>query len=318
MIIEKILETQVDLKTPEEIYTIDIKSLLIKKLTDRYSNICFSGLLILDIVDIIRYSDRIMVDNRLDGAATITVQFKVNGILLTNGEVVQGFTVSNITSYGTVVVHPKIYGYLKQDPKKIIINIIKVNQNIPIIVNSSRYSVGSKKIGIDCVPYTPQPFNEIYYKITAILSMEETDKIDNLLIELKEEMTKHEKKITEKSYIYFQKIVFPYENENRKILEYKKFKIIPINLEALLKINSGIIVGTDYNTNDFLLHSHNEIKEDNIIIGPLYPALSSIILKKIQYMRMLREFSEYYDTPEKNASMLTYWETCVSIKKYNV
>ena len=320
MIITKILETSIDLFEPSDIYSLDVKKLLMQKLSERYCNKCFSSILILKILDIIRYSDRIMVDNRLDGGAYINVQFKVEGVILVKGEILQGCKVINVASHGIIIDHPYAFGSMKQDPQKKAIAIIKKDQIVPVIVDDVRYNVGKSRISIMCTTYTPQSFLEILYNITEILSPADTEKLDLLLLALADEEKIHESLNSEKSYDFFKKLIYPYKTQRKFQLSPigSNFKNIQLTLKNILEIRDGCITNADSAINEFLLHSKKTQitnAEIQVIDSPLYPAIISIIQQRITYLITLRGFVEYYNTIEKNQEMMAYWQVCMSLKK---
>lgn len=318
MLITKVLETSIDLFLPEDIYALDVKKLLINKLTERYANKCYSSILILKIIEIIRYSDRIMVNNRLDGAAYLDVTFKVEGMILTKGEVVQGCKIVNITSFRVIVQHPHVVGMMTQDLKKKAITILQKDQIVPVIVEDARYNLGLSQISITCKPYIPQPFPEVFYNITSILSLEDTEKIDSILKELEDEQKLHLDIKQTKAYEKFSDLLYPYKTVRKFHLSPvgSKFDPLKLELKEILKIRDGCITNVDLNVDEFVVHSKNTVNfpELQIINGPLYPALSSILYQKIQFMKTLREFIEQYDTVDKNKPMLAYWKVCTDLK----
>ncbi len=204
MLITKILDTSVDLMTNDEIYDPNVINILFKKLRDRYIGKCFTSMLILDILEIIRHSDRIMVDNRLDGGAYINVQFKVSGMVLLKGEVVHGCKVTKILNNNIIVSHQYIMGNMTADEKRKIIGIIGLNKIIPVIIDDVRYNIGKSQITMMCKPYTPQPFSEIFYNITEISHV---DKLDNVLLKLKSEESLHDKIKNTKLYLGFKTLI---------------------------------------------------------------------------------------------------------------
>lgn len=319
MLITKVLETSVDLFSPEDIYTLDLPKLLLEKLNERYANKCFSSILIFKVVEIIRYSDRIMVDNRLDGAAYVNAQFKVEGLILTKGEVLQGCRVSSSTSLGVIIQHPHAVGIMGQDIQKKAITVLKKDQIVPVIVEDVRYNVGKPQITITCKPYTPQPFPEVFYNINEILSPADTEKIDAILAELASEQKLHMPLKSSKSYEFFENLVYPYKTARKFHMSPigSKFSPIKLDLKEILKVREGCITNADLNTDDFVVHFKKNINSPDlqVINSPLYPAISSILYQKIQFLRMLREFVEQYDTPEKNQPMMAYWMICSSLKK---
>lgn len=319
MLITKVLETAVDLFSPEDIYALDLPKLLLSKLNERYANKCYSSILIFKVIEIIRYSDRIMVDNRLDGAAYVNVQFKVEGVILTKGEVLQGCKIVNTTSFGVIIQHSYAVGIMTQDPQKKAIAVLKKDQIVPVIVDDVRYNIGKPQITITCKPYTPQSFPEIFYNINEILSPEDTEKIDLLLTELSDEKKLHTVLKSNKSYEFFKNLIYPYKTIRKFQMSPvgSNFSTVVLELKEILKIRDGCITNVDLNVDDFVVHSKKTINSQDlqIINGPLYPALSSILHHKIQFLRMLREFAEQYDTPEKNQQLMAYWKVCMSLKE---
>ncbi len=320
MIITKILETSVDLYDPDDIYTLDPKALLLDKLNERYQNKCFSSLLILKVVDIIRYSGFNMVTDRLDGGAYVDVQFKVEGIILVRGEVLQGCKVINVTSSGIIVNHVYAVGMLMQDKYKKAFSVIKKDQRVPVIVEDATYNVGKSQITISCKPYTPQLFNTMIYNIINIISPADTEKLDNILSELSKEESAHVAIKNTESYEFFKNLIYPLKTARKFQLSNTgaTFKPVPVSLKNILEIRDGSITSSDITVSEFLVHSKKTFTYENaedVIDSPLYPAISSILQERIMYLRTLREFAEYYDTTEKTQEMLAYWKICMRVKE---
>ena len=317
MLITKVLETSVDLYDPDDIYTLDAKALLLKKLNERYQNKCFASLLILNVTEIIRYSNFIMVTDRLDGGAYADVQFKVEGIILTKGEVLQGCKVINVTSSGIIINHKYAVGMLTQDKYKKAFSIVKKDQYVPVIVEDATYNVGKSQITISCKPYTPQPFNDTIYNINAIISPADTEKLDLILTDLDKEEKQHEDIKKTESYTFFKKLMYPYATPQKFQLSPigATFISIPVTLKNILEIRDGSLTSADISSSEFLMHSKKLINIDKVIDSPLYPAISSILQERILYLRTLREFAEYYNSVEKTQEMLAYWKICVSVKE---
>ena len=318
MLITKVLETSVDLYDPDDIYTLDAKALILKKLNERYQNKCFASLLILNVTEIIRYSNFIMVTDRLDGGAYADVQFKVEGIILTKGEVLQGCKVINVTSGGIIINHQYAVGMLTQDKYKKAFSIIKKDQQIPVIVEDATYNVGKSQITISCKPYTPQPFNATIYNITSIISPADTEKLDLILTSLASEEKLHKNIKKDESYIFFKHLMYPYKTAQKFHLSPigAQFKKIGLTLKELLEIRDGSLTSADITIDDFLVHANKPLSNmEKVIDSPLYPAISSILQERIVYLRTLREFAEYYNSVEKTQEMLAYWKICASVKE---
>jgi hypothetical protein len=318
MLITKILDTCIDLATNAEIYCANVPEMLLVKLRERYAEKCFSSMLILEILEIIRYSDRIMVDNRLDGGAYINVQFKVKGMTLVKGEVVHGCKVSKVLNNNIIVKHQYITGNMAADPKRKIIGIIGLNQIIPVIVDDVRYNIGKSQITMMCKPYTPQPFVEIYYNI---INNTHIEKLNEILDRIKEEEAIHEKISKTKVYGGFKTMVYPYKTARKFEHSALGAKFSTVSIKELLQSNSNAnmcLTAVDFAVDNCILKSNEHISQSvpvTTVNAPLYVALSEILLNRLYYLHMLRGFVEYYDTPEKYQDMMAYWKVCASLKE---
>jgi hypothetical protein len=305
--------------THDEIYCTNIKEMLIKKLRERYAKICFASMFILDVIEIIRYSDRIMVDNRLDGGAYINVQFKVNGVILLKGEVVHGCKVSKVLNNKIIISHEYITGNMAADSSNKIIGLVGLNKTIPVIVDEVRYNVGTKCIVMMCRPYTPQPYPEIYYNITEVTNM---DKVLDVVNMIKEEEILHDKLKDGKLYTGYKTIIYPYKTA-RKFEQSAigaKFTELSSKLDTLKDaVKSGqCITVVDYSVDKFIYVADKHISHELPVTSvntSLSTALSEILLNRLYYLQMLRGFVETYDTIEKNQEMVPYWKACTLLKE---
>ena len=315
MLITKVLDTSVDLKTHAEIYDPDVVAMLMKKLRERFNNKCFASMLIFDIVEIIRYSDRKMVDNMLTGAAYIDVRFKVSGMVLVQGEVVHGCKVTKVLNNNIIVSHPHVMGNMTADPKRKIMGIIGLDKVVPIIVDNARYNIGKSQITTTCKPYTPQPFSEVFYNITDTLHIE---KLEDVLNKLNEEENLHAKIKNTKLYSGFKTLTYPYKTARKFNHSVIGAKFKEITIKDVMQIKDTCCITTvDYSIDNFILISNEHVSHDINITSinvSLTTALSEILLNRLHYLQTLRGFIEQYDTPEKNQEMLAYWKACAGLK----
>ena len=317
MIEDKIIETSVDLLEPVDIYTVDLPKLLLDKLIKRYKGVCYSSMLITDVLEIIRYSDRYLVDNRLDGGCYVNVQCKVRGIILCKGEILHGCKVIKITNSNIIIDHKYVTGMMLADPKRRVIVLVRKDQLIPVIVNDVRYNIGKPQISIICIPYIPMPIKQIFYNINDNLSPEDTEKVDDLLTRITDELTIHNNIKNTKSYAFFRDVMYPYKTQQKFNMSPigSKFNAVNLDIKSLLAIKDGCILLPDLSTD--IQHSKNKLDTPNvqIIDSSYYPAISELLINKLNYLIALRGFAEQYDTPEKVENMLAYWKTCMSLKE---
>lgn len=317
MLHSKILETSVDLMEPSDIYANDIVKLLMSKLHNRYVGYCFSSMLITKITEIIRHSDRIMVDNRLDGGCYINVQFKVEGHILIQGEILHGATVVQITNSNIIINHKYATGMMMADPKRRVFGLVQKDQTIPVIVQNMRYNIHKPQITIMCTPYTPSPLPQIYYNITEKLTVEDSAKINDILTMLKEEQDKHEQIKSNTSLTFFKNIMYPYKTQQKFTMSPlgNKFKALEITMKQLTELKNVCLILPD--ASDVIYCSTTKLDNENvqIIDSAAYPAISELLLHQLNYLTALRGFTEVYDTPDKVKEHLAYWKQCISLKE---
>jgi hypothetical protein len=327
MIINKVLETTIDLLDPNDIYASNIDNLLMKKLDIRYKNKCYQSILILEIMKIIRRSTIKMVDNRLDGGAYIDVQFEVKGIIFIQGEILHGCKIIEIHSNATIAEHEyagiklqkEINLKLQKDIGDAIFKILQVGQKIPVIVQKIRYMPNQSSISMIAIPYLPTISTEVYYEINQGLNPSQTEQIGYILDCIKTEEELH-KTVNTKAYDFFKDILYPYKT-NQKYEQSKKvssLKLIPVSLELknMLEIDHGIITypSEDNKINKRLFWSKNldvDILKDQLVItSSVYPVLADICNKYLLYLQALRGFVETYPTTENMQELLVYWKLC--------
>ena len=246
MIITKVINTTIDLFDPVDIYTVDIKSTLKKKLEDRYKKRCYQSILIIEIVSIKRHSSVIMVNNRLDGAAYVDVEFEAKGIVLITGEILHNCKIIEIHSNAITMEHEYAGIKLQKDNGDAIFKILKVGQKIPVVIQKVRYMVNQTSISAIATPFLPSITEEVFYNITEGLSPEETNELTNLMLEIDKEEDTHKSAMKEETYEFFKNLIYPYKVNQKYELNQRavslKFKPVALELKALLEIKSGVIV----------------------------------------------------------------------------
>lgn len=321
MFITKVLETTVDIFNPIEIYASDIESILTKKLSERYVNRCYQSIYITDVSRIIRRSSIMMVDNRLDGAAYVDVQFEVKGIVLVQGEIIHGCKVIEIHA-NAITAENKFAGIkLQKEVGGNISKILKVGQKIPVVVQKSRYTPNQSSISVIGTPYIPAKTDEVFYTISKGLDPHETEKLGILMEKVEAEEALHKAISKEKPYEFFKDILYPFKvaqkYDQKKNISDLDFKYVPIELKSILNISDGLIVyPSEENKSNkrFLWSKHRDAEKlqtgSLIISSSLYPVISDIVDKYILYLQALRGFVETYPTPDSMQELLVYWKLC--------
>lgn len=314
MLIEKILETKIDILEVNDIYTTDIKGYIKQQLIKKYAGICYSSMLIIEIVEILRHSMIRMTYDRLDASASLDVQFKVKGIVITTGDILHDCIVTHIDNIGIFIKNDYIEGYIKDDSKKPFKNFIQVKKSIPVTVIHSRYNIYKPSIAIMCSPYYPKPIDIKYYNIE--INEQESDKLSQLLEQYLESTNEHEKNIKKPQYKFFKNILYPYKSQIK--IPSKGYKEIE-NIKKITDMNP-----TDKSlTNKFYvmfdpsdsiyetdIHNPNEL----YIKATLYGMLSEMLSCKMRYYKIIEDFINTYDTTEKTKELNMYWQLCNEYK----
>ncbi len=133
---------------------------------------------------------------------------------------------------------------------------------------------------------------------------------------IKTEMQLHDKIKTNKSYTFFKNIMYPYKTQQKFTLSQVGSKFTPVELtnRVLNEIDSGSMILPE--ASDEIYHSKTKLDLDNaqIIDSPVYPALSTMLLLKLNYLTALRGFVEQYSTTEEVEKNIAYWKQCLALK----
>lgn len=323
MIINKILETDVDLINPNDIYQHNIDNLLLEKLNDRYKNRCYQKSYILNVNKIIRRSTIKMVSNRLDGGSYISVQFEVSTFMLNPEDVLHNCKIIEIHENAIIAEHELVGIKLQKIPNSKISHILKIGQVIPVIIKSVRYIPYQPKISVIAVPYLPVCQPNIFYNIISGLTVEQTEKLGLLFDMIQEEEEKHKNIQNDKKYQFFKDLVYPHKvnikYEQTSIAEKNKFKPVNLELKEMLLIKDGIIVSPneDNINNKRFFHSKNTdlLNKVTVITSELFPVYAVYLKKYLVHKMLIRGFVETYKTTEDMNKLMIYWKLCKDAKQ---
>ena len=319
MLIKKILMSSVDLFTHVDIYSLDIKQTLLSKLAAKFTNICYSGLLILRIVRLIEYGDCLMVDDRLDGGATCDVKFEVEGLQMVADEVLCGCRVVDITSSGILFESQYADGLIMTEPTKHLAGIITKGMTIPVTIITANYPVNHNKLTITGMLFNPRPPTLVIYKITGEITEMETNILKELMRDLSDEIAKHTQT---PNYIGANKITYPFANTRGIDSAFQGFDPVAHNI-ANIKTDD-LLKQVAQDTFAFLpceLFNDNKLTiatarayDGDYIEASQFVALADFINRRLIYLQTVRQIATHYDTPEKWKSLNSYWQIVMSSK----
>lgn len=323
MIIKKVLETSIDLFDPAEIYTHDVEALLVKKLEERYKNRCYQSIYVLRITRIIRRSSIKMKTTRLDGSASLNVQFEVEGEVFIEGHVMHGCKVIEIHTNAITAEHAHAGIKLQKDPSNKISQTLQVGQVIPVVVKRVRYIPNQKEASMIATPYIPNVTDEPVYKINSPISPAETEKLDMFFQQIEEEEKLHVELKKNRKYAFFQDLMYPYKvnmkYDKTHVAETLGMKPIPLQLKDLLKINSGMLIypSEDNKSNRRVYHSAKSSVPSGLMTvdTSMFPVVANYLNQYLTYLMTLRGFVETYNTDESVKKLITYWKLCKMAKQ---
>lgn len=319
MYITKDFDTRVDLLDPNEIYTANINELLLQKLSTRYVGRCHKSSYIVEIKSINRRSQVEMVRTRLDGGASVSVNFTARCIVFVEGEILNNCEVIEIYRNGIQAEH-KIAGVkLRTNDNESVAATLAAGQKIPVEVIQVRYITNRQKVSMIARPYFPSVTEKTYYKVKNAMSMAEIDKLGILFEDIDEERKLHVPISNTPGYKFFRGILHPYKSQfdYTKEPEFKEFKFesVKFELKEMLEIKNGVILYPDLDekvNGRFFYSSQVTIDSNNsqVVDIDAYPALFRISNKYLIYLRSLRGLVETYKTPKDINNLRSYWVLC--------
>jgi DNA-directed RNA polymerase subunit E'/Rpb7 len=158
MHIKKFIQTTIDLFDAQDIYHPDREQIIRNVLVKRYVGKCYMASYILEILEIVRYSETYLVNDRLDGSANIDVQFCAKCMVLLHGEVFCGSIVEHVRTMDIITVSDCAISRIIRNERQIIDRMIKKGQMLPLTVDSVSYSVGRDKMSVNAYPTVPSDF----------------------------------------------------------------------------------------------------------------------------------------------------------------
>jgi hypothetical protein len=326
MIFYKTLETKVNLMDPNEAYTPDMKALLLRKLNERYKQICYQSSLVLEVTEILRHSMCIFAIDRDDGSSDVDVQFIVKCEEFVPGEIIHDCKIGDIHTNGIIASNQHASIKLQKEDDNKVYSILTRDQRIPCVVQRARYIMGMNTASIAAVPYMPKVLKTIYYNIVTPLSADDKNKLMIYQKDIEAEELRHKDLTEGKSYKFFKSVMYPFKvnqkYEQSAFAVRNKAESVPLEIDKLASIAGGCIVypSEDDRGNKRLFYTKELCIRDStdmfavIIDTSLFQVLTDVYTKYLLYLQGLRGFCETYPTPEKIKELMGYWVLCNSAK----
>lgn len=321
MIVEKLIQTKVHIDDPNLLYSGDIESVIMDNLRQRFEGTCYMSCLILEVLEIRKFSNFIFSKQRQDGSASSNVNMRVKGIVIKKGEVIPDCTVMKIDKDGHIICKNKHSAIYIRASKAL--QSIKEGQTIAALAGDVKYKIFAPAISVNALPFIPivRKSTEIVYKV----KVQKSDLIDKMLNVMKDEIEKNTNIDTE-IYKFFMDLMYPYKSQ--KLLKEHKGKV-----EMIVDITSSTGSELYISQPDWLpmdkpsIVSYKDIKieeslgdneimkiKNGIAVDESYEtAMGYIIHRYIEHMVALRGLCECYNTMKKVKASDNIWDI---YKKY--
>lgn len=333
MILEKVINTKVDITDPILIYSSDINSVIIDKLKQRFEGKCYASCLILEVLEIIKKSNITFSREKQDSSASCSVMFRVKGIILKQNEIIHNCIVQKIHKEGHIICkNNHMAVYIKYSKP---LQTIKEGQIIPAITGLVRYNLFRPAISVNALPFIPVFKKDVIYE----LLVDESDEI-TALIKKSDEEKKLNEKIDKKVLSFFTELLYPYKttkyldnhlksNKKSSLVEFKKIssmkKGTTIHISQADYIpysDSCVILYKEVGLKNIL--GNREIQKlDNtktqdgglFLVENYVPIFGKIIYDYIEKLITIRELCTTYNTMEKIKKNNNLWTIYSSNKK---
>ncbi len=322
MRIRKYINTTIDLFISTDIYSADIDTMLVNKLEQRYVGKCFASMYITSIIGILRRSSVNLVNDRLDGAAYVDVNFEAEGVILINGEILHNCNIIEKHTNAITAEHEYASIKLRKSADSRVYDVLSPNIRIPIIIEAVSYILNQKTISVLAYPYIPTSEPNDYYYVTSVLNPSDVEKLSFIYSKIEEEEKLHTAISDQKEYTFFKELMYPFKSQQKfdqvPIVKQLGLQKKSITMENLISMEPGYVVypNEEHFLTKFLYHSGKVMDENkNIIMSDPFAVYAGILNKYLFNLHALRGFVETYPTLNDIKKMSSYWKICYSAKK---
>lgn len=260
MLIPKIIETRLDIKNINDMYTTNYNSMIMRYLQNKFLNKCYKSILIKKIVQIIRRGRIVCVASSLTGDAYVDVAFEVEGYVFLPNEIIQKCKIEKIIGKDRKTM------FLETDLCSIQVDyktqdIFKIKDEIPVIVKRTRYNINSNKVSILAQDFFPNPILSTYYVIKNNDTEAAPDNVDFIddFQSLKNKLKEYDQEDVE----FFIKLAYPYIDES---IPYGHINGEKMSIDEFDKLSEGDVIYLSDNYLDEFIFYKIDSHEESILI----------------------------------------------------
>jgi hypothetical protein len=313
MIVKKIFETRLDIKDINFIFCQNYNERIIAELTEKYKNVCFKSVYILEITKIIKKGEMYCKNKVLDGSTYMDITFEALGIVYEKGEILHNCKILQINNNGTMHAKGKYTSiYVKNIDG---MNIFKVGEEIPLIVNMCRYNIYETEISVSAIPLIPIAKKSVIYRVintnatTDIeLKINKGFPFGDLAVLLKK--LKDIKNDNKAVYKFFNDLIYPYKKDQVKIGKETTTEIHNLmgDYEMVYIPNTRLDDDTFMVLGDKNVEKIMKIDPDTVTIHiDKTDCILMILYDYLKRTQILYDFATVYDNTEKIKSKSDIW-----------
>ena len=318
MLINKLIEARIDIDNIESFYCENYNKMIINYLKNKYLNKCFKSVFIIDILQILNRSKIKCKNKTSDGNLYVDVLFEVKGLIFEKGEIIHNCKILQINENNIIIAKAENASLKIRNNTNV--NIFKVDQKIPVIVNMQRYNLFMGEVSISAVPLQPIAKQVIFYKCDE---SNPNQNISSFIKKQMENINDLEKRVNKlktsnkKIYQFFKDMIYPYKKykDIEKQKGVKSFTINNKNITDLQKISSSGYLfrpETQIDDNKFYYISEeffDNISSTGVLVHLSLPGIISFIVNDYhKNLIKLEGFLINYDTVAKIKDNKNIWK----------
>ena len=204
MLVEKSIQTSVQLKDPFQLYSSDIDAEVLDVLRQRFEGVCHSSCLVLEVVEIQERSQFKFSRQRQDASATCNVRFKVRGLVIGRYEILHGCVVQKIDKDGHIICRGNNAAIYIKAAKAL--QSIREGQTIVAVAGLVKYQLFKPDMSVNALPFIPVFEPRVVY--TVVVEMR-TGVVEAMLRGVEEEVAAN-KELDAEVYKFFVDLIYPY------------------------------------------------------------------------------------------------------------
>ena len=316
MLVEKTIQTSVQLTDPSQLYSSDINAEVLDVLRQRFEGVCHSSCLVLEVLEIQERSQFKFSRQRQDASATCNVRFKVRGLVIGKHEILHGCVVQKIDKDGHIICKSKNAAiYIKASKA---LQSIREGQTIVAVAGLVKYQLFKPDVSVNALPFIPMFEPSVVYTVAVEMR---TGVVEAMLKGVDEEVEANEL-LNKEVYKFFIDLLYPYASLKclnglegdvtpmSDVAKLKKGTIVSISTPDCLPVGDAVVlVHKSVNSNNLLGFEGIKDTSDGIEVVETFDSVFGYVVHRHrEKMVALRQLCVTYSTMEMVRENSNIWE----------